>query len=253
MSSPHAAHFDAAVQQRKHPLQCLKYVRQRFTSDLGSWLLHEPNAMAPWNLHFVSNSYDRGNDLSAQQHLALCHEHGTDWFWQCVAQNLMIPVFWHKTVVPAFYAAAQWITIMLDPDSHRWYHRAVWHKHYAVKDGLIHDKTKDPAYYPLMGAYMQQYHSEPLIAESPRSFIRREIINNTVKQQFARPDSFDNRVNRVTIMLSELLEVTACVTAVRRITRHLGWPDIDANFIQMCHQHWISCHAFKHGRPAADV
>ena len=159
MGSNSVAHFDPVVNQHKTINNCVLYIEQHFTKNIGDWLKYEPSNIKAWNLHFISNKYSRGHDMSYDQFIVAAQEDATAHFWDQVNNEKIIVTPWHKTYIPAFYKDAKIVTILLDDKAEKWFHRALWLKLYGVKNNKIHLKLHDPMFNPPMQNYFKKFNT----------------------------------------------------------------------------------------------
>jgi hypothetical protein len=246
MCHPEVAHFDADVNRARSPSNLLAYAQQHFTPDLGQWLKLEPKPQQSWNLHFVSPSYDRGQQLTNEQFLQLAQEHGSPHFHEAVSQNQYICMSWHKKVVPEYFARSACVAIIIDAAAQKWFHRALWYKHFGMVDNLIHQKSHDPAYNSAsVQRYYQQFNNEVLVNSPKAQFIRERIINSEQKKTFSDPKNFA-APNQLCINLSDVIRADRIQDTMSAIYQHVGLSSPYLPLISQLHQHWKSCHAFKY-------
>lgn len=246
MCSPSLAHFNPKVETDKTDERCIDYIRSRFSPDISKWISKEPNHADAWNLHFISSKYPRGDDLTIEQIVKHSETDATEHFCNSVNQNKLIPSIWHKPNIPAFLKNSKLVTIIIDPLSLKWYHRAVWHKLYGWKDGRIYLKMNDPSTNPTMSAYYQKFDNPLTTGENFFSFVKREILNSPFKTPFLSRENFNPRSMQSFVNLSDLLNFDSCINAVGNICNKLDIAPIPTSIITQGHQHWSSCHTFKY-------
>lgn len=248
MSSQSLAHFDSTVEHNKSPEACVDYIRTRFTPNFDRWMLTEPDHIGAWNLHFISSKYSRGDDLTQQEFLTLANQHATQHFCDSVNAGKIIPSVWHKNNTTDFLQTARFVTVILDPASIKWYHRAIWHKVYGIKNGRIHLKANDPDLHPTMNAYHAKFKN-PVYSDEPYySFVKTNIINSDFKNNFLSRDNFPNHDQHAFVNLSELLDTDACVGMIDRVCDQFDLVPVSRDIIATGHRHWMSCHDFKYAR-----
>lgn len=246
MGSDSVAHFDPVVNQDKTIDNCSLYIEQHFTKNIGDWIKHEPSNIKAWNLHFISNKYSRGHDMSYDQFIAAAQQDATLHFWEQVNNEKMILTPWHKTYVPAFYSNAKIITILIDDKAKKWFHRALWLKLYGVKDGKIHLKLHDPVFNPPVQNYIKKFNNPMYSDERFFSFVKREILKNQFKKEYQDSGNFETNSNRVFINLSELLNIESCINVMSRVCQELDIAITPDEIVRRGHEHWSSCHNFKY-------
>lgn len=242
------AHFDTTVEANKTDSHCLNYVRQHFSSDIANWLKIEPKPSDAWNLHHVSSNYPRGDDLTQEEFLRVAQSDATDHFWQCVNNEKLIPFVWHKKSVPVFFDQSKFVTIIVDPQSVKWFHRARWHKHYAALNGGVHIKELDPSYNSAkLTQYYQQFSAKHLIDQKPVSFIKTNILRDPKKILFQHSANFvQQKPLQIFLNLSDILSPDRCVDTVNTLCNQLAIESVSESLIIDCHRHWLSCHNFKY-------
>jgi hypothetical protein len=244
MASETVAHFDQNIENNKTLDKCLDYIKTRFTNDLNNWLPLEPKHNDAWNLHFVSATYPRGEELSVEQFQQLCLKYGTPHFIQTVNENKLILFPWNKVTNPAFFTEAKKLTVLLDKQSHGWFDQALWKKHYGIEDGKVLLRTHDYRSNPHMIEYFKKFNN-PLYASEPvEDFYQTHIINNPDKNLFKSKTQFSGRKNNICIGLSDILNREAFVKTIETICLTHALKPINKEFIIAGHQHWISCHDF---------
>jgi hypothetical protein len=250
MSSKSAAHFEPTVEQNKTDISCIGYTQQHFVGDLDNWLIHEPKHSDAWNLHHISSNYGRGEQLTADEFLSIAKQDATDYFWESVNNGKCIPFVWNKPTVPEFFKSAKFITIIIDPDSVKWYHRARWYKQYSVKDNKIHIKEHDPKYNSTsVTKYYDQFNNSYIVDQHPFSFIKQNILRSPKKLLFQNCDTFINQpINQEFINLSDILNVERCRQRVYELCIKFNLEPISDNLITECHKHWLNCHNFKYSK-----
>ena len=251
MSSPSLAHFDPEVEHNKSTRHCVEYIQKHFPRDITEWIIKEPNPRTAWNLHFFSSKYPRGDNLTIAEFFNLSKEHATDYFCQSVNQQKIIPSVWHKVTIPEFLADSMFVTIIIDPLSTKWYHRALWNKAYGYQNGRIHIKENDPALTPIpyMSQYFQKFNNPIYSDEKFFTFIKNNIINSNFKKTFMFCENFQQSKTQEFVLLSELLTYSSCYNAVTRICEKFNLEKVPDTVILKGHQHWMSCHKFKYSTP----
>ena len=243
-ASKSVAHFDSTIEENKSYDKCLSYIVKRFVPDMSKWLANEPKHTEAWNLHFVSTKYARGDDLSLNEFVSLCEAHGTTHFKESVAQNKLILFPWCKTNIPAFFNNTKKITVLLDKLSHNWIDRALWNKHYAIEDNKILNRVHDHRNDPVMLEYYKKFNN-PLYSTQPvNEFYQENITNNPDKKLFESSDQFANRVNNISVNLSDILNVNSFVLFIRHVVETHNLDPIDEDFIIAAHLHWSGLHDF---------
>lgn len=246
MCSPEVAHFDPWVNANRSADALLNYAKQCFTTNIGQWLKNEPKPQQCWNLHFVSPSYPRGEELDQQQFTALARQHGTAHFHTAVEQQQMICMSWHKQRIPEYFQSSPRISVIIDPLSEKWFHRALWYKHFGLDQGRVHQKSHDPTYNAgSVTQYYQQFNNAVFVDTPPRKFIRDHIINGTQKQLFSQASNFTG-LQQLSINLSDVISVDGVQDVTAQMYRHLDLGMPDADLVHALHQHWRSCHGFKY-------
>lgn len=246
MSSASLAHFDPVVESNKTADACINYIQQRFSKNLSSWIKFEPNHGTAWNLHFVSGKYPRGDDLTIDQFIKLATDSATDHFCHSVNQDKIIPSVWHKVNVPDFLSNSMFVTIIIDPLSIKWYHRAVWFKLYDFINGRIYIKNNDPKLNPAMAQYCQKFNNPIYSDDKFFTFVKRDIINDSFKKTFLSQENFVPCHRREFILLSDLLNYQKCQTIVNQICNRFNIDLVPPEVVLHGHQHWLSCHDFKY-------
>lgn len=248
MAHPAVAHFDCDIQENKTPESHLDWMRSKFQPDHSSWLKREPKPNDAWNLHFVSNTYNRGNHLTQEEFLGLCSKHATDYFWQCVDNDLFIPVVWHKIFMPKFYRKSTIISIILDRRSRKWYHRALWYKHFAYKDGVLHLKTHDPANNSkALAQYYDRYQPNCNHDIAFSRAVRQHVILSAWIENFSHESALhDHDLQQSFVQLSDILDINQCCSVIDKICHQLDVPPLHPDHIRAYHNHWKSCHDFKY-------
>lgn len=248
MASKSVAHFDQSVENNKTDSACLNYVKSHFVSNLNDWLTYEPKHTDAWNLHHISSNYPRGEELSIKQFLAIAKNDATLHFWNSVSKNKFIPFIWHKTSTPDFFKNSKFITILLDSESLKWYHRARWYKQYSVRGNKIHLNEQDPKFNTSkLNKYYDQFKNEMDVEQSVFSFIKQNILKDHKKYLFQNHDTFANQpITQEFINLSDILDVERCISKINHICNTYALDLISADLIRRCHSHWSSCHLFKY-------
>jgi|694.fasta_scaffold154741_3 hypothetical protein len=250
MASSSIAHFDSTIEQNKTDKKCLDYIKEKFTSNIDDWLKIEPDSIDAWNLHFISTKYPRGETLDIDQFINLANSEATNHYHNSLSRKKLICMSWLKLSVPEYFIGAKNIVIIVDKKSMRWLHRAHWYKHYAVSDRGIHLKINDPKYHhtSTMVSYARKFNNPIYLLDSPRTFIKENIINCGVKKIFSEPDNFKNLINKCYVNLSDIIDENSFINLIKHITKNLNLHDIDQTFVRNAHKHWISCHNFKYAK-----
>lgn len=248
MSSKSVAHFDPDVEKNKTTIKCVNYVQSHFVKEINQWLKYEPKHSDAWNLHQISSNYSRGDNLTESEFLKISKTNATQHFWSSVANKKLIPFIWHKSLVPEFFKHSKFITIIIDPASVKWFHRARWYKHYGMSEGMIHIKEHDPLYNsPKLKTYYDQFGEQYLTHKHPYTFIKENIINDPKKKIFQHTDLFvDESMNQEFVNLSDILHVDKCIAKVTQICNKFDIDPISEELIIDSHAHWLSCHNFKY-------
>lgn len=248
MLSQHIAHFDQQIENNKSYGRCRDWIKKKFTADIKNWLQNEPKPVDAWNLHFVSNTHDRGNDISHDDFLKLCKSHATDYFWHSVNQGQYIPVVWHKHIVPDFYKNSKFITIIIDKKSKKWYHRALWYKHYNFDNNTIYFKTHNNL---LNSKNMSQYYTnyENIQKEHGTfiSLVKKHIINSSWIDIFGSTGNFEHQTtDQLFVNLSNIIDPSLFCCSMDNICEFLDIEKINHNHLTLLHRYWLLCHDFKY-------
>jgi len=248
MASKHIAHFDQQIENNKSYDQCFDWVKKKFTADLKNWLQNEPKPVDYWNLHFVSNTYDRGNGLKNKDFLKMCESDATDYFWQSVNKNQYIPVIWHKQTVPNFYKNSKFITVVLDARSKKWYHRALWYKHYEFNNNTIYFKSHNKLFNSKnVSQYYQDYENVQEEHGTFISLVKKHVIKSNWFDLFGSLDNFSHQsVDQLCVNLSDIIDPNLFCSTVDKICDFLDVDRINHCYLKLCHDYWSACHDFKY-------
>ena len=176
----------------------------------------------------------------------MAQEHGSDHFLESVKNEQLICVNWHKNSVPDYFYHCSKIVLIIDPASEKWFHRALWYKHYGISNGKIHLKSHDPNYNTsAVRQYYQDFDNPILLDQSRFSFIKKNIIKSEQKKIFSSADNFNSQF-QLKINLSDILDENKIVPTINQIYDHVGLKHVDSTVIQHLHKHWKSCHEFKY-------
>jgi hypothetical protein len=244
MASPSIAHFLPEVESEKNNNKCLDFIKQSFIGDFEKWISTEPQHAMAWNLHFTSAKYPRGDDLSFDQFVELAETESTDHFVDSVNAGKQIIIARHKTVPTDFFSDSDFVTIKLDLQSLKWYHRAYWSKLFGIKNNMIHIKENDPELINQpMKKYLFKNNNSVYVEQSVFSFIRNNIIKSQYKEKFLAPGINPSK-NHIIVNLTEILVESRFVASVNAITEQFSLGTIDEKFIRSAHRHWISLHPY---------
>jgi hypothetical protein len=246
MGSKDVAHYDPVIDHNKTIAGCTSYIEKHFIRQIGDWLKHEPSPHNTWNLHFISTKYSRGNDMSYDQFMLQAKQEASSYFWKQVVEQKIIVTPWHNTVIPDFYKDSKIVTILIDKNSEKWFHRAVWAKLYGIKDGRIHLKMHDPDFNPPMQQYFKKFNNPIYNDERFFKFAKEKILKDTFKTEYMDQNNFMPNINQAFINLSDLLSVDSCVANVNRVCQELKIDQIPEEIIRNGQMHWASCHLFKY-------
>jgi len=252
MSSKSLSHFDPMVEKNKTKDACVRYIETHFSWDLENWVRNEPKHADAWNLHFISSKFARGDELSLKQFYSMSEIHATDHFVQSVNQNKIIPNIWHKTNTPEYFKNSLFVTVIIDENSLKWYHRALWYKLHGWKNQKIYLKMHDATANPIMSDYVKKFNNAAYSDEKFLPFIKNHIIRNEFKQRFLSTEQFLKTPSRCFVTLSEILDLESCVECIDRIVKELDLTPVPRDVIRRGHTHWSSCNVFKYNnrRPA---
>lgn len=245
MSSDSVAHYDPDIQADKTVDSCVRYIRDHFSNNFNTWIGKEPNHGSAWNLHFISSKFSRGDELTVNDLCVLAEKDATDHFCKSVNNGLIIPTVTHKHYESNIFRHSNFVTIINDKQSEKWYNRALWNKMYGFKDGKIYLKANDPTLNPAMSKYFEQFKTPMFSDDSFFNFVKREVISNPYKLKFLDKNNFTYSPNRLFIMLSDLLNIDTCATSVNKVCTELGLNPISKELIIKGHSHWLACHNFK--------
>lgn len=242
------AHPDETVQKNKTKSTHWPWFQSSFQSELKFWLEHEPNPNRVWNFYFVSNTYERGNHYSNEEFLQECKNHATDFFWQCTDQQLLIPVTWHKQFVPDYYKNSHFVTVIIDEDSKKWFHRALWYKHFDYQNNeLIFKQHNVSKYSNESRAFYKQFKNKTSEQGHFIGLAKKYILKSRWIEEFGSQEQFDQPgISQVFLNLSELLDENKCCAMVDRVCDHIGIERLDHSVVKQYQKHWKSCHGFKY-------
>lgn len=248
MSSVDVAHYDPMIENNKTSENCIDYIKNSFTSNLKDWLHNEPKDKVAWNTSFFSNKYDRGNSLTLENFIEQAKETCTDHFHNSVKNNKLIPLVWHKTVTAPFFAESKILTILVDKESEKWHHRALWNKLYGVKNNRIHLKINDPDYNPTMKSFFNKFNNPIYSEESFYTFVKNNIVKNEFVDPFKNKNNIPDDVNQKIILLSHLLGENTFKKTIYEIFNFLGITPPDKKLIDFAYSHYAMCHNFKYSQ-----
>lgn len=241
-TSKSVGHYDQNINKDKTDKLCLEFIKSRFTNDAEHWLLREPRPQTLLNLHFVSTRFPRGDDLTTDEFFCLCQTDAKEHFWQIAQEKKLIPMVWHKQNIPIFFKNASIVTILIDPMSYKWYHRATWYKKYGIKNSKIHIRTDDPMYNVARSAYVEKFKNEYLVDQHPFTFIKNNILKTDYKNIFKTEENFKDGCQREFITLSEILDIDRLELALTRICKKFNLDPISHELLVDAWNHWRECH-----------
>lgn len=242
MGSNDVAHYDPNVTTLEEKIA---YFKASFPPDLSQWLLTEPSDKATWGTTFISNKHERGNNLSMQEFIDLAATHCTPLYHKAVNDDKYIVVVWHKNVIPEYFANSKIITIAIDDNSKKWFHRALWYKHFEKVGNKIHLKTNDPKCIKKeIRDILASFNVPAYVEESFCSFVKNNVIKSDLTLLFSNVIKLQEVKNDVIIQLSSLLYEEHCVATVRHIASVLKIAPIDEIYIRESFRYWRNLHDF---------
>lgn len=226
----------------------LSYFHQAFPRDTSQWLYHEPIGQLNWGTRKIfSAKYARGDDLDIQRFLQLEQEHCDQFYHEHRQQDRYLPVFWHKSNMPCYFARSKSIVIRIDPASLRWYDHAVYHKHHSIlaqdRDGVLVRllENRPEVVIPEFKNAVDFERRWP----SFRAFVEERILGNPFRYQYRHTESMPAwSIPSVQIDLSDLLDKTRIGYVYHQLCGALEiTPVLDNPALVQLHGYWRDLHA----------
>jgi hypothetical protein len=242
--SPEVAHLDPDQQADKPNNNWIAYFGTVFQNDLARWTSYEPSSVYNWGTkNIFSQKFDRGNTLSIEE-FAKLEDLCTTEYHSAKAQDLFIPIFWHKNYMPEYFINSVSVTIDIDNKfAQRWFHRARYNKHFNVsanQDGVQADIMENRQHYQVPG------FDNPTSIQYANlfEFVRKEIIEDKFRLNFINLQNVQSwSIPNITIKLSEILD-TKFVNRYHDICGKYNITPIRDTFdVIQLQKHWLDCHA----------
>jgi len=242
--SPEVAHMSSEEQSNKPNNNWIQYFKKVFHDDLANWTYKEPSSVYNWGTkNIFSQKFARGNDLTIDQFHKLETKYCSKHYHNAKTDGLFIPIFWHKNIMPGYFANSVSVTIDIDNKfAQRWFHRARYNKHYNVnvtETGIEVDIMENRPDYQVAGFY----NPTSIQFANLYEFVREEIIKDKFRQNFINLQNVTEwSIPNITINLSDVLS-TSFVNVYYSICAQYNITPLTPTIeVIKLHEHWMNCH-----------
>jgi hypothetical protein len=187
-----AAWYPEIEQQKTtRSLSILRWFENHFTRDWKNYLKIEPEV--PYKLDFISNRFDRGNDITHETLLRKAQENQDDLFLDHYRGEEKIVLILNKCAVPLAYVNRCIVINMLfdTQDAITWYHRAKLRKLYFEREpGVFVIKQDHPDFCSDKRSVLaKQYNNVKEVRMDPQEFWNQYIVNDASSKIFCSLDT----------------------------------------------------------------
>jgi hypothetical protein len=205
--------WDPELEQLKssNPELVVGWFQNHFTRDWVNYLKLEPEV--PYKLGFISNRFNRGNDIDFDTLIANVKQSNDQYFLDHCYNNKSTVLILNKSAIPAAFVNQCTLINMIINDSvaNSWVNRSICRKLYFEKEpGLFIIKQDHPEYCSAKRSKLaQQYNNVREIQMSKYAFIKTYILNNPETKLFTdiksiTQDSSNNNQPQCTFDVSVL-------------------------------------------------
>ena len=191
--SPSVNCWDPTLEQIKNSSAdlILKWFHKHFTQDWINYLKLEPEV--PYKLDFISNRFDRGNEVDIATLLKKIQQNHDQYFLDHYYNNKNIVLILNKSTIPAAFLDQCSVVNMLIENrlARSWVSRARYRKLYYEKEpGLFIIKQDHPAYCSDKRSIIaKKYNNVTEIQTTKYKFIKDYILNDPLTQVFSDIES----------------------------------------------------------------
>jgi hypothetical protein len=243
-------HWSVVVQAQKntelHNSVTLEYVNRSFPKDHSQYLQAEP--MVPYNTDLYSVGYPRGNDVTLDQYIDYAKKKNDSRLFNCVEQNFLVNLMYHRPTLPLFCQNSQAVTITVTTDKEKqWLFKTLWSKHFLETDTEIYYLPSAPGYC--------NFHSLPTVLKfdnqyrfpiSQKNQLYQEcVVNNYTNSYYFDPEKFTqfdeaNNINNIFIKLADILDAERFNSAILTTFAQLGLENFNSDLVSQMHKIWLS-------------
>jgi hypothetical protein len=230
-----------------HSTQVTDWFKQRFTGDFVNWLKLEPEI--PYQTNFVSNRFDRGNDITVDTALELLNNDLL--FQQHWRNNKKICLILNKSQIPQWIQGnCSIVNVAVDGvDSKKWVNRCRLNKQFLRKNNNTWIIKQDhPDYCSQMRSAMAQKFNNPReFSGTAGEFLKKYVVNDPLVSMFTDPDAIvahasNNNEQQIFINLSEFIQPNKSATAVERICQQLNIQIPNLELVEQLSFHYWKIH-----------
>lgn len=243
--SPEVGHWVPLLEEDKANADWLSYFKKSFQPDLTTWLDHEPiNNQQFGTREIFSAWYPRGNDLTISEFLEQEQKQCSDFYFKLKENNVFIPVYWHKELVPSYFQNATFINIMLDQPSLDWFDESLQRKHYQVvakhsdNSVTVRNHRHRPNFIPTSFNGENEFEKTYNTFDT---FINLEIKKNKWREHYQNPNYV---TTGYTLHLGDLLDYQLFKGQYTKLCAYLSLTPIIDSLLEQLHAHWRGCHDY---------
>jgi hypothetical protein len=187
--STEAVCWDPTLEKNKtsNPELVLNWFKSHFTQDWKNYLKIEPEV--PYKLDFISNRFDRGNDIAFDKLIDKVQQNNDQLFLDHYRSDKKIVLILNKSLVPLAYTdQCDIINMIIDtPTAKAWFNQAKYRKLYFEKEPeLFVIKQDHPDYCSSKRSVLaQQYNNVNEVKMSKHKFINDYIVNDPMIDLFS--------------------------------------------------------------------
>lgn len=245
--SPQVGHWRSDLEHNRSNADWLEYFAQSFSPDFDNWLINEPVANQRLGTREIFSAwYDRGNDLSVTEFNTLEQKYCSELYFELKLKDSFIPIYWHKSIFPAYFSNATFINIVLDRASLKWFDRSLYKKHYKVvsqqdRHVIVQHNRHRPSIVPQSFKGSNEFRKTYC---SFKEFIRDEIISNPWREFYQSPKFDSGGRPEYSLALGDLLNFTRFKKKYKQLCDVLVLTPVNDDLLEQLHTQWRSCHDY---------
>lgn len=230
-----------------HSSQAEAWFKSRFSGDFVNWLKLEPEI--PYQTNFVSNRFDRGNDITTDTALTLLNNDSL--FQEHWHNNKKICLILNKSQIPQWIQGnCSIVNVVVDGvDSKKWVNRCRLNKQFLRKNNNTWIIKQDhPDYCSQLRSDMARKFDNPReFSGTAREFLKKYVVNDPLVSMFTNPVAIvahatNDSEQQIFINLSDFIQPNRAAAALEKICQQLNIQTPCPKLINQLSLHYWKIH-----------
>jgi len=235
-------HWNSVIQTQKELQKFVEettliYCERSFPVDHARHMVSEP--MMPYSNELYSSTFDRGNDVTADQYWSQKDSR----LISCVEKNLTANLIFHKNPLPKFCDGAKVLTVLVtSEDEKNWLDKTLYSKHFIeIGDRIIYTpRSLDHCSLKAVPKLLE-YNAQCEYPLAKKDEIFTEMVkNNTTNLQYTNPENFDNKNYQNIFFHQEyLLDRQKFLDQMSLVFEEFNLGTLDTSLVRKMHNIWL--------------